>query len=104
MKNSTLNWWYCDNIVHTTHKDQIGLLHMGEPRVFILVRNYGDIYPGDFHDFVRNVEVSCFSQEDKLLYNREQSKVLRNAYNFLALQEAEEDRIATDFLDEDLEI
>lgn len=104
MKNRTLNWWYCDNIVHPQHKNQIGLLHMGEPRVFILVRNYGDIYPGDFNTFKQHIEVSCTSKYDREIYNKMEEQVLTEAYNFLSLQEAEEDRIATDFLDEDLDI
>lgn len=104
MEDKTLNWWYCDNIVHPQHKNQIGLLHMAEPMVFILVRDYGNIDPGDFNTFKKHIEVSCMSDYDREIYNKMENQVLIDAYNFLSLQEAEEDRIATDFLNEDLDI
>ena len=34
--------WYCDNIID--HPEQVGLLHLGFPRCFVLIPNSGDFY------------------------------------------------------------
>lgn len=90
MIDDTLNWFFCDNIVHPAHEGQIGLLHMGFPRAFVLVRDYGGSLFCEFDDFSEHIaEVVFFDTDDKTPENRE--KIVTLAWNFLALQEEEED-------------
>ena len=87
----TLNWFCCDNIVNEAHEKQLGLLHMGFPRVFILIRDYADSYFANFDDFRDKIaEITFFDAEDKETTDKE--ALLIDAWNFLALQEEEEDR------------
>ena len=32
------SWWYCDNCIN--HPNQVGLIRMDFPQVFVLIRNY----------------------------------------------------------------
>lgn len=58
------NWWYFDNII--SHRGQIGLLSMNEPRVFILIRDYADCYFANFDEFKNSIaEVNFFDPEDR---------------------------------------
>lgn len=95
MEERTLNWYMCDNIVHPAHNGQIGLLHMGFPRVFILIRDYGQSFT-DFDNFRNHVaEVNFFSPADREDANIEE--LLTDAWNFLALQEDAEDKMLEDY-------
>lgn len=89
MKDYT-NWWYCDNVVSPTHKNQIGLLYMGEPQVFILIRNSLATHC-TFDEFCDEVaEINFLHPEDR--ENADLETLLTDAWNFLALQEqADED-------------
>jgi len=42
--------WYCDNILD--HPEQIGLLHLGFPRCFVLVPSSKEFQFSTFEDFV----------------------------------------------------
>lgn len=85
------HWWLCDNIV--CHDGQIGLLRMDFPRVFILMRDYGRAYWADFDEWKRDlVEVNFFSPSEREEANLDE--ILREAWNFLALEEEEEERQA----------
>ncbi len=76
---------------------QIGLLKMDFPRVFVLVRNYGDIYPGTFEEFRDNVaEVNFFSPSER--QEADIDDILTDAWNFLALAEREEESRANEYL------
>lgn len=84
------NWWYCDNIV--SHRGQIGLLSMNEPRVFILIRDYADCYFADFDEFRKSIaEVNFFDTSDRQTADIE--SILVDAWNFMATQVAEEERL-----------
>lgn len=62
----TLNWWYCDNLVHPQHEGQIGLLHLGEPSVLILVRDYADMYFRSYEEFSSHIaEVNFLYPEER---------------------------------------
>lgn len=88
----TLNWWMCDNIVHPIHDGQIGLLSLNEPQVFILLRD-GDQIFHDYEDFKQNLaELNFLRPADRELYDID--KILINAYNFLVLQDREEEERA----------
>ena len=92
------SWWYCDNIV--CHPEQIGLLRMDFPRVFILIRDYGEAYFASFHEFQEHIaEVNFFDPSDRDTADLE--SILTDAWNFLSLQEEEEERQA-ELYDEDL--
>lgn len=85
------HWWYCDNIV--CHAGQVGLLRMDFPRVFILMRDYDRAYWADFDEWKRDlVEVNFFSPSER--EEAELDEILREAWNFLALEEEEEERQA----------
>lgn len=84
------NWWYCDNII--SHRGQIGLLSMNEPRVFILIRDYADCYFSNFDEFRKNIaDVNFFDPEDRQTSDIE--SILVDAWNFMATQGAEEERL-----------
>lgn len=88
----TLNWFYCDNIVHPAHEKQVGLLHMGFPRAFVLIRDYGECYFSSFEEFAEHIaEVTFFDVGDKTAENR--AWIVERAWNFLALQENAEDEM-----------
>lgn len=89
MINECSSWWYCDNIVN--HPGQIGFLHMGFPRVFILLRN-GD----DFRDELAEVNFLDPSEREEA----DIEELLRQAYNFLVLQDEEEERLALERMKE----
>lgn len=85
------HWWLCDNIVN--HAGQCGLLRMDFPRVFILMRDYDRAYWADFDEWKRDlVEVNFFSPSEREDANLDE--ILREAWNFLALEEEEEERQA----------
>lgn len=85
------HWWFCENIVN--HAGQIGLLRMDFPRVFILIRDYEEAYFADFDDFKNGIaEVNFFDPSDRDTADVE--GILIDAWNFLSLEEEEEDRQA----------
>ena len=85
------HWWFCENIVN--HAGQIGLLRMDFPRVFILIRDYEEAYFADFDDFKNGIaEVNFFDPSDRDTADVE--SILIDAWNFLSLEEEEEDRQA----------
>ena len=94
-KERTLNWFYCDNIVHPTHHHHVGLLSMNFPRVFIYIRNLADATFANFEEFRNNVaEVNFFDPKDRETTNIEE--ILVDAYNFMLLQERTEDEMCAD--------
>jgi hypothetical protein len=91
-EKKTLNWWYCDNIVHQQHEGQIGLLHLGEPSVFILVRDYADMYFRSYDEFASHIaEVNFLYPEERKDCDLEE--LLTDAWNFMALQERKEEEM-----------
>lgn len=92
--NDYRNCWYCDNIV--SHPEYVGLLYLGFPRCFILVRNQ-DVYFGsrDYDEFMNNsvVEVNWLDPNDRMT-EEEKEAVLCKLWNFSVSQEDEEERIS----------
>lgn len=85
------HWWYCDNIVN--HPEQVGLLRMDFPQVFILICDYAEGYFADFDEFKAGVaEVNFFNPNDRK--TADVDDILTEAWNFLSLQEQEEERLA----------
>lgn len=86
-----VNWWYCDNIIN--HQGMVGLLHMGFPRIFVLMRDYDVAYWADYETWSKDiVEVNFFDPADRESADIE--ALLIDAWNFLALTEEEEERLA----------
>ena len=95
----TLNWWICDNIVHPAHDKHLGILSLNEPQVFILLRNGDDIF-ASFEDFKNKLsEVNFLRPADRKSADIEE--ILIDAYNFLVLQEREEDRRYENMMNDD---
>lgn len=88
----SLNWWVCDNLVNDAHKNQLGLLSMNFPRVFILLRNGDDIF-ADYDDFKNKLAEVNFLVPAERVSGRELEEILIDAYNFLVLQDEAEDEV-----------
>ena len=60
---------------------------MNFPRVFILVRNYEELYPCTFEDFRDNIaELNFLDPKERGM--EDEIDILIDAWNFLSLQEA----------------
>lgn len=90
----TFAWWCCDNVID--HPEQVGLLHMGFPRVFILMRNYDAAYFATFEEWKNQlIEVTFFEKADRDNTTEEElEEILIDAWNFLLLTEEEEERLS----------
>ena len=91
-------WWFADNIV--SHPGQIALIKMDFPQVFILIRDYGETMFAGFDDFKNRIaEVNFFNPADREETNIEE--ILIDAWNFLSLEEEEEERQYREYEEED---
>lgn len=89
IKKQCQHWWYCDNIIN--HPGQVGLLRMDFPRVFILIRDYDVAYWAGFEEWKRDiVELNFFSPSER--EDADIDAILTEAWNFLVMEEEEEDR------------
>ena len=92
------HWWLADNIV--SHPGQIALIKMDFPQVFILIRDYGEAMFAGFYDFKdRIAEINFFNPADRGGVNIEE--ILTDAWNFLSLEEEEEERRYGEYEEED---
>lgn len=90
------SWWFCENIL--CHPDQIALLHMGFPRVLVLVRDYSKLYPCTFEQFRQSIaELNFLSPQDR--QQADIPAILTDAWNFLALVERKEEDLYDEFTD-----
>lgn len=85
--------WYCDNIIE--HPEQIGLLHLGFPRCFVLIPNSGDFYFSTFEEFLHYSQVNWLDPSDKGT-PEEQREVLELLWDFSIEQEEEEEHLYSD--------
>ena len=73
---------------------------MDFPQVFILIRDYGEAMFAGFDDFKdRIAEVNFFNPDDREGANIEE--ILTDAWNFLSLEEEEEERRYGEYEEED---
>lgn len=92
------HWWLADNIV--SHPGQIALIKMDFPQVFVLIRDYAEAMFADFDDFKRRIaEVNFFNPADRDEANIDE--ILTDAWNFLTLEEEEEERLYGEYEEED---
>lgn len=83
--------WYCDNIID--HPQQVGLLHLGFPRCFVLIPNSDEFYFSTFEEFKAGLsEVNWLDPSDKGSV-KEQEYVLELLWQFsIDAEEEEENR------------
>lgn len=83
--------WYCDNIID--HPDQVGLLHLGFPRCFVLIPSYGNFYFSTLDEFISGAtQINWLDPSDKGTPN-EQRKVLNMLWEFSLKQEEKEEEL-----------
>ena len=86
--------WYCDNIID--HPDQVGLLHLGFPRCFILIPNSMEFQFSTYEEFVNGLsEVNWLDPSDKPS-EAEKERILTLLWNFSAEQEQKEEELSID--------
>ena len=73
-EDNYIGCWYCDNIID--HPEQVGLLHLGFPRCFVLIPSSGDFYFATFESFLQMAQVNWLDPSDSGT-EREQREVLR---------------------------
>ena len=86
------NCFYCDNLV--AHPDIVGLLYLGFPRCFILVRNKDEYFGArDYDTFMAHsvVEINWLDPSDDNYTKQEREAVLIKLWNFSVAQEDAED-------------
>ena len=91
--------WYCDNLLD--YPRQIGLLHLGFPRCFVLMKSDADFY------YCRNFEewksmtaqINWLDPSDRGTAT-EQEEVLINLWNFSIEQEAMEEELYGESMDD----
>ena len=87
------SWWYSDNCIN--HSNQVGLIRMDFPQVFVLIRNYHENYYCTFEKFKNGVaEVNFFRPLDR--ETADIDEILTDAWNLLAMVE-EEDILAQEY-------
>lgn len=97
-KQEYVGCWYCDNIID--HPEQIGLLHLGFPRCFVLVPNNGDFQFSTYEEFINGLcKVNWLDPSDKGT-EKEREEVLRLLWNFSIEQERKEEELYGEGYDE----
>ncbi len=96
MKQKYAGCWYCYNILD--HPEQVGLLHLGFPRCFVLIPNSGDFYFSTFESFLQMAKVNWLDPSDTGT-EEEKEQVLELLWNFSVEEEEEEERRAEEYYD-----
>lgn len=97
-KQKYIGCWYCDNIID--HPEQVGLLHLGFPRCFVLIPNSKEFYFSTFESFLEGLsEINWLDPSDKGT-PEEQTEVLIKLWNFSIEQEEKEEELYGDLLDD----
>ena len=82
--------WYCDNIID--HPEQVGLLHLGFPRCFVLIPNRREFQFSTFESFLKMAKVNWLDPSDKGT-EKEQKEVLELLWDFSVEQENKEEEL-----------
>lgn len=92
--------WFCDNIIDYRH--QIGLLHLGFPRCFVLMKSDADFYLCRDFDVWRTMvaEINWLDPSDPGTPD-EQHNVLVNLWNFSIEQEEMEEALYYERMESD---
>lgn len=89
-KKEYVGCWYCDNILD--HPEQVGLLHLGFPRCFVLIPSSSEFYFSSFASFLKAAKVNWLDPSDKGT-KKEQEEVLIRLWNFSVEQESREEEL-----------
>ena len=89
-KKEYVGCWYCDNILD--HPEQVGLLHLGFPRCFVLIPSSSEFYFSSFASFLKVAKVNWLDPSDKGT-KKEQEEVLIRLWNFSVEQESREEEL-----------
>lgn len=87
------NCFYCDNLI--AHPDIVGLLYLGFPRCFVLVRNKDEYFGArDYDTFMAKsvVEVNWLDPSERAS-KADKEAVLIKLWNFSVAQEDMEDEL-----------
>lgn len=93
-KQKYVGCWYCDNLID--HPTQVGLLHLGFPRCFVLIPSNSDFYFSDFESFLKMAQVNWLDPSDKGTPG-EQREVLELLWNFSIEAEDMDEQILDDY-------
>lgn len=94
MKKQNKNFpgcWYCDNIVD--YPEQIGLLHLGFPRCFVLIPNQSEFFWSDYNEFRSQISEINWLDPNDMGTPHEQEEVLTLLWNFSIAQERMEEQL-----------
>lgn len=81
------------------YPEQLAITKLTHPRLFVRF-NYGEMYFSSYTDWVANhTELSWLDPEDKPVDPEEIKYILTDCWNFLALHEREEERLAEEIED-----
>ena len=89
-KQEYIGCWYCDNIID--YPEQVGLLHLGFPRCFVLIPSSTDFYFSTFESFLQMAKVNWLDPLDKGT-PEEQKETLIRLWNFSVKQESKEEEL-----------
>ena len=90
MDKEYIGCWYCDNIIN--HPEQVGLLHLGFPRCFVIIPSSKEFYFSDFDFFIKTAKINWIDPSDKGS-REEQEEVLIRLWNFSIDQEKKEEEL-----------
>ncbi|MEG1587002.1 MAG: hypothetical protein RR346_09010 [Bacteroidales bacterium] len=91
--------WYCDNMID--HPEQIGLLHLGFPRCFVVIPSKSEFFWSDYDQFRNQIcKINWLDPNDKGT-EQEQDEVLSLLWNFSVEQEKLEEEMAQEYNDDD---
>ncbi|HXR84313.1 MAG TPA: helix-turn-helix transcriptional regulator [Hanamia sp.] len=93
--------FYCaDNLL--LYPGEVAIIKLTHPRLFVRF-NYAVSFFSSFEDWVANqTDLQWLDEDDKPNTDEEIEEILTDCWNFLALQEREEDRLADEREDENL--
>lgn len=80
------------------YPDQVAIIKLTYPRLFLRF-NYADSYFTSYEDFVSNIAVQEWLDGERP-DDRQVETILTDCWNFLALHEREEERLADEMDDE----
>lgn len=83
--------YYCDNIID--YPDHFGLLHLGFPRCFIVVRNMDDFLFSDYEGFRHAIADIQWLENVDGYTEQEKEEVILRLWNFSVEQERMEDEM-----------
>lgn len=89
----TQGLYMCDNLL--LYPGQLGVIKLSFPRCFVRYNNDFDTFFASFEDWAKNLTVTeWLDPTDKPTTENEVIEILADIWNFICLQEEEEERLA----------